>query len=133
VTSTRRAARERALALLYEADQRRRPVAELIAELPISPAPYAVAVAVAADEDRSVIDALLEAASKSWKVERMPAIDRNVLRLAVAELRSQPGVPTAVIIDEAVELAKQYSTADSGRFVNGVLGRLAAEVRGDLD
>ena len=58
----------------------------------------------------------------------MPVVDRNVLRLAVAELLGSPDVPTAVILDEAVELAAAYSTDDSGRFVNGVLATLAAEL-----
>ncbi len=125
----RRAARERALSLLYEAEQRSCAVQDLLDELPVEPEPYACELALAADADRSGIDALLEDASVRWHVERMPAIDRNVLRLAVAELQTQPGVPTAVVLDEAIELAKEYSTADSGRFVNGVLAKLVPTLR----
>jgi N utilization substance protein B len=61
----------------------------------------------------------------------MPAIDRNVLRLALFELLGRPDVPTAVVIDEAVELAKRFSTDDSGRFVNGMLSAIAPKLRPD--
>jgi N utilization substance protein B len=61
----------------------------------------------------------------------MPLVDRNLLRLAAFELTDRPEVPTAVVLDEAIELAKLLSTADSGRFVNGVLASIARQVRGD--
>ncbi len=67
--------------------------------------------------------------SEHWAVERMPAVDRAVLRLGSYELVYEPEVPTAVVISEAVELAKQYSTEKSGRFVNGLLARIAEQVR----
>jgi N utilization substance protein B len=76
------------------------------------------------------IDALIGGAAIGWDLERMAVVDRNVLRLAVAELLECPDVPTAVILNEAVELASAYSTDDSGRFVNGVLATLAVQVRG---
>src|SRR4029453_1259567 len=69
-------------------------------------------------------------AAEHWTIERMPLVDRNLLRLAAFELAARPEVPTAVVLDEAIELAKLLSTADSGRFVNGVLAHIAAEVRG---
>ena len=59
----------------------------------------------------------------------MPAIDRNLLRLALYELKDRPDVPVAVVIDEAVELAKRFSTDDSGRFVNGMLSAIAPKLR----
>ena len=71
----------------------------------------------------------IAAASVGWPLERMAVIDRLVLRLAVAELLDPDGPPTAVVIDEAVELAKTYSTDDSGAFVNGILSTIAAEVK----
>jgi N utilization substance protein B len=71
------------------------------------------------------IDRLLEASAEDWHVERMPALDRTVLRVAVFELIARPDVPPAAAIDEAVEAANQLSTEDSGRFVNGVLGTIA--------
>jgi N utilization substance protein B len=75
---------------------------------------------------RSEIDAELERAARGWRVDRMPAVDRSILRLALYELR-HTGTPMAVVISEAVEIAKTYSTAKSGAFVNGVLGTLAGE------
>jgi N utilization substance protein B len=76
------------------------------------------------------IDGLVEAAAIGWDLDRMAVVDRNVLRLAVAELLERPDIPTAVILNEAVELASAYSTDDSGRFVNGVLATLAVQIRG---
>jgi N utilization substance protein B len=82
-------------------------------------------------EDRGPeIDAMVDAAAIGWDIERMAVVDRNVLRVAVAELLERPEVPTAVILNEAVELASAYSTDDSGRFVNGVLATLADDIRG---
>ena len=75
------------------------------------------------------VDALLRKFSEHWALERMPAVDRAVFRLGAYELGWEPEMPTAVVISEAVELAKQYSTKDSGRFVNGLLSRIAEELR----
>lgn len=69
------------------------------------------------------LDDAIAAVARGWRVERMPAVDRNVLRVAVYELR-HTDTPVAVVISEAVEIAKTYSTERSGRFVNGVLGAL---------
>ena len=73
---------------------------------------------------RGDIDAAIEAASTRWRIDRMPAIDRTILRLGVYEL-IYTDMPVGVVISEAVELAKQYSTAKSGSFVNGVLSAIA--------
>jgi N utilization substance protein B len=127
----RREARERALELLYEAEAKEQSPAAVLEALPISPDPYAIAVVGGVGEDRDRIDELIGAAARGWRLERMPVVDRSLLRMAVWELAHRPDVPTAVIINEAVELAKQYSTDDSGRFVNGVLSRLARELRPD--
>lgn len=81
-------------------------------------------LAIGTWELRRELDAELEGAARGWRVERMPAVDRNILRLALYELR-HTDTPVAVVISEAVELAKTYSTARSGSFVNGVLGKLA--------
>ena len=78
---------------------------------------------------RAEADRRIAAASVSWPLDRMAVIDRLVLRLAVAELLDPDGPPLAVVIDEAVELAKAYSTDDSGAFVNGILSTIAAEVK----
>jgi len=74
------------------------------------------------------IDELITTHSRDWKIDRMPAVDRAILRIAVWELIHNDEVPTAVAIDEAVELAKELSTDDSGAFVHGVLARVARAV-----
>jgi len=75
------------------------------------------------------LDELIAAHARNWSLARMPAIDRNLLRLALYELKDRPDVPVAVVIDEAVELAKRFSTDDSGRFVNGMLSAIAPKLR----
>ena len=70
------------------------------------------------------IDALIAEQAENWRLERMAVVDRNMLRLAVYELRHQPDVPAAVVIDEAIELAKKFGAEQSGRFVNGILDAL---------
>lgn len=90
--------------------------------------PYADAVVRGVVEHREAIDERIRAASEHWRLERMARVDRNVLRVGVFELLERPEVPRAVIIDEAVELAKRYGTEDSGKFVNGVLDRIADDV-----
>ncbi len=102
---------------------------EVLAELAIDPDPYAVDVVRGVGDDQRRLDGLISATARGWTLDRMPVIDRNLLRMATWELAHRPEIPVAVIINEAVELAKQYSTDDSGRFVNGVLSRLAAELR----
>jgi N utilization substance protein B len=76
------------------------------------------------------IDLLLEEHAEDWSVKRMPALDRSILRVALEELRFREDVPDSVAISEAVEEANELSTEDSGRFVNGVLGRIAREAAG---
>ena len=80
-------------------------------------------------EHRERLDAAIAARAKGWTLDRMPVIDLNVLRIASFELAERPEVPVAVVLDEAVELAKRFSTDDSGRFVNGVLSALAGDLR----
>ena len=83
----------------------------------------------ASSEHRASSTRLIAAHATGWTLERMPAIDRTVLRIAVFELMDRPDVPTAVVIDEAVELAKRFSTDDSGRFVNGMLSAMVPVLR----
>jgi len=80
-------------------------------------------------DNRAALDELISTHSTGWSIERMPDLDRNILRIATFELMQREETPTAVILDEAVELAKRFSTDDSGRFVNGVLAAIAARVR----
>jgi transcription antitermination protein NusB len=127
--SSRREARERALGLCYELDVRGLGAEEVLSQLPAPPDAYATAIVRGVDEHREEIDALLRKYSEHWAVERMPVVDRAVLRIGCYELRWEADLPTGVILSEAVELAKQYSTKDSGRFVNGLLGRIAEDLR----
>lgn len=129
MTSSRRQARERALELLYEAESKRVPPADLIAALPLAPDKFAADLVTGVADHQVAIDAIVGRFSRGWKMERMPMIDRLLLRMGTFELTERPDIPAAVAISEAVELAKRYSTDDSGRFVNGVLAAIADEVR----
>ncbi len=80
---------------------------------------------------RESIDRLVAEQADNWRLERMPVVDRNVLRLAVYEMRFQSDVPAVVAIDEAIELAKKFGSEQSGRFVNGILDALRTTL--DLD
>ncbi|MDQ1424659.1 MAG: transcription antitermination protein NusB [Acidimicrobiaceae bacterium] len=122
-------ARERALDLLYEADAKELSVGDVLAALPVRPDDLAVLLVEGVAARRGEIDGLLAEHARGWTLERMPVIDRTVLQVAVFELMARPDVPTAVVIDEAVELAKRFSTDDSGRFVNGMLATIAPLVR----
>lgn len=81
------------------------------------------------DRHGDEVDAALQRAAANWPLDRMSATDRSVLRVAVAELVARPGTPARVVIDEAVEIAKRYGAEESGGFVNGILDRLAREMR----
>jgi N utilization substance protein B len=134
-TGTRSASRRRALSILYEADLLEQPITEVLdRHLDVREDPpdgYAVELVRGVSSLRGELDERIGAAAENWTIQRMPLVDRNVLRLASYELVARPEVPTAVALDEAIELAKLLSTTDSGRFVNGVLGRVASEVRGE--
>ena len=80
-------------------------------------------------EARERIDGILAQASTHWRLDRMAAVDRNLLRLAVHELLCEADIPTSVTIDEAVEIAKRYGTAESPAFVSGVLHRVATDIK----
>ena len=127
--STRRESRERALSLSYEGEVRDLDAEALLAELPVPPDEYAERLVRGVDEHGEEIDALLRRFSERWALERMPAIDRALLRIGSYELGWERELPTAVVINEAVELAREYSTKDSGRFVNALLSRVAEELR----
>jgi N utilization substance protein B len=127
--STRRQARERALGLLYEADAKQRPAGAVVDDQPAPPDPFAVDVAVGVETHREQIDGLIRRFARGWSLERMPTVDRLLLQMGSYELLHRADVPTGAVISEAVELAKRFSTEDSSRFVNGVLARIAEEVR----
>jgi N utilization substance protein B len=125
----RREARERALELLYEAESKQVSCADIIDSLPVAPDPYAARLATGVDDESEAIDALLRKNARGWSVERMPSVDRAIVRMATFELLRQPEVPTAVVVSEAVELAHQFSTDESGRYVNGLLSTIAKQAR----
>jgi N utilization substance protein B len=124
----RHQSRERALSLLYEAELKGDTPAAVVAALPVAPDPFARALVDGVEIHKEEADALIAQASVGWPLDRMAVLDRLVLRLAAAELLDPDGPPVAVVIDEAFELAKTYSTEESGRFVNGVLSTVATKV-----
>ena len=87
---------------------------------------YARAIVQGVVDHHETIDDLLETYSQGWALDRMPNLDRAILRVAVWEILHNPDVPDAVAVNEAVELAKELSTDDSGSFVNGLLSRIAS-------
>jgi N utilization substance protein B len=89
---------------------------------------YADSAVSGLSESLDKVDAEITKASTHWRLERMARVDRNVLRLGAWELSNRPDVPRAVILDEAVELAKAYGTEESGAFVNGVLNKIADNI-----
>jgi N utilization substance protein B len=140
--SKRRRGREMALQMLYQLDCGESTVAEVLARFdPVSirsddPRPtivrkrdeqaltYAARLFEGTVEHRDEIDELIRSKAEHWRLERMPAVDRNILRLAVFEFLYQEDVPQLVIINEAIELAKRFGSEDSSRFVNGLLDGL---------
>ncbi|MBR3234475.1 MAG: transcription antitermination factor NusB [Atopobiaceae bacterium] len=122
-------ARSQALQLLFQAEATGRTVADVLEgeyaldEGPLDP--YAQELALGCDAMLHEIDAVIGATSANWSVSRMPAVDRNLLRLALYEMLQVEAVDVAVAIDECVDLAKAYGTDESSRFVNGLLGKVA--------
>ena len=129
VDDRRSRARERALSALYEAETKGIDPRRVLDGFVI-PAEALVRLLVEGVADHGPeLDEVIARFASGWSLERMPTLDLLVLRLATFELRRRPDVPTAVVIDEAVELAKRFSTDDSGRFINGVLASVARECR----
>jgi transcription antitermination protein NusB len=142
--SSRRRARSYALQALYQADLAAVPVAGALEALWTSmidgegienthppeaeEVEFARALALGVDGTREAIDQLIETCSTNWRISRMPVIDRNILRMGAYELMTFQDVPANVIINEAVELAKRYGTAESRAFVNGIVDRMARQL-----
>ena len=122
-------ARKRALDILHAADSLDRPVLEVLAENP-DEKEFTRELVSGVVEHREELDELIRRYADRWVLERMPIVDRNLLRMGIFELLHRPDIPNAATINEAVELAKLLSTEDSGRFVNGLLGRVAREHAG---
>ncbi len=126
---TRRVDRERILSLLYEAEIKEAPASEILAQLTVAPDEFVTTTVEGVLKEPEVLDGAIDRHSFSWSTDRMPSVDRNILRLGAWELMNRPDLPVAVVISEAVELAKRFSTEESGSFVNGVLSAIAGEVR----
>lgn len=129
--SARSKARKRALDILYAADARDVDPISLLDERMSVPGAtpvgeYAEQLIRGYTEHAGRIDDLIAAHAQGWALERMPAVDRTILRIATYELVYEPDVPTAVAVNEAVEAAKSLSTDNSPRFINGVLGQILA-------
>ncbi len=122
-------ARERALHLLYEAQSKGVSIEEVISAQVVEPEELVLLLARGAESSSTRADELIEGKSRGWTLKRMPVLDLAIMRMALFELLERSDVPTAVVLDEAVDLAKRFSTDDSGRFVNGVLAAIAQEVR----
>ena len=128
----RRKARKRALDVLYEADLRDLPPSQVMdsyLQRIARPHPdhldYTKGLVEGIAENLDRIDELIASYAEGWTIDRMPVVDRNLARIAVYELLYVPEIDDPVAITEAVELAKQMSTDDSPRFLNGLLGRIA--------
>lgn len=127
--SARTKARKRALDVLYESDLRGSNPTDTLrlrreqADPPIGE--YADRLVAGVLEHRRRIDDLIATYSAGWEIDRMPAVDRNLLRIAIYEVLYEQEVPVAVAIDEAIDLAKSLSTDDSATFLNGILGQIA--------
>jgi N utilization substance protein B len=128
----RRKARECALQLLFAQERGAMPPEAMDAFWDESAAPdpardYAEQLVTLVAEHQEAIDAVIARAAENWTLDRMSRVDRNLLRLAVCELFYVPDVPLRVALDEAIEIAKRFGGDDSGRFVNGILDRVARE------
>jgi N utilization substance protein B len=126
--AARSKARKRALDVLFEAEVRGEPVLELLDERTAAADPpvsdFAAELVRGVQAHREQIDQLLSAHAQGWTLDRMPAVDRNILRIGLYELLWADDVPDPVAVSEAVVLAGDLSTDDSASFVNGLLGRL---------
>ncbi len=122
-------ARERALLLLYESHTKAITPHDVLTAQVVAPDDLTRELVEGVADHRERLDRAIAAHAKGWTLARMPIIDLTIMRIAGFELLGKPDVPVAVVIDEAVELAKRFSTDDSGRFVNGVLAALVKDLR----
>jgi N utilization substance protein B len=133
-TMSRRASRELAMKLMYQLDlqkeDREEQIADALSDLESEgkEAEYVSSVLNGAFEIQEQIDAIIEKYSKRWKINRISKVDLAILRVAIYEIMKIDDIPVSVSINEAVELAKKYGNDESGSYVNGILGRIAAEI-----
>ena len=129
---SRRHGREVALQALYATEVGKRPADEMLTELlardeSSEGRAFVRDLVMGTLENEDESDALIAPLLEGWTIDRLPTIDRIILRMSAFELKHRREIDPAVVINEAVELAKKFSTEDSGRYVNGVLGRIAAQ------
>jgi N utilization substance protein B len=125
--SARRKARKRALDFLYEADIRSASAIELVGtreESELSEREYVMELLVGVATNKVKIDELITTYAQGWDMDRMPAIDRNILRIALFEILFKSDLDDQIAASEAVEIATELSTDDSAKYINGVLGRI---------
>jgi N utilization substance protein B len=136
VKGTRRKSRELLMQMLYQTEVGKQPPEDVAEhfwtsrEGEVEPESRAFAEELfrAATERSAEVDALIEKHAQNWRLERMQAVDRNLLRGAVAELLAWPKTPHAVVINETLEVARRYAAQDSAKFLNGVLDAVAREL-----
>ena len=130
----RRQARECALQMLYQLELGGGAVDQVVSrywettDAPEAVRSFASELVAGVAERREALDQLISKHSANWKLSRMAAVDRNILRIAAFEFSHRPDIPIKVTINEAVEVAKRFGTSDSGAFVNGILDNMAKEV-----
>jgi N utilization substance protein B len=122
--------RERSVLLLFETDSKEQDVKTTLDSLEVAPDQYAVELLGSFSEFEEKVNTLISDNSKGWSTDRMPAMDRAILRMAVTELVRDAKTPVGTVISEAVSLCEKYSTPESPKFINGVLGTIAHKVRG---
>jgi len=127
---TRTKARQRAVESLFEAEQRGVTTSDVFERNP-DVNDYAIELAVLVETNIDRIDEVIATYSQAWPLERMPAVDRAIVRVGIAELLWRPEVDSGVAVSEAIEIAAVLSTLESGRFINGLLGQIAT-IRGSL-
>ncbi len=125
--SARRKARKRALDFLYEADIRSARAIDLLesrGEIELSERDYVLELLLGVETNALKIDELITTYAQGWDMDRMPAIDRNILRISLFEILFKNDLDDQVAASEAVEIASELSTEDSAKYINGVLGRI---------
>jgi N utilization substance protein B len=125
--SARGKARKRALDILFESDLRSSSAIELLSSRPpedLSQGQYSAEIVRGVNEHREKIDELIVTYAEGWDMDRMPAIDRNILRISIFEILWNPELDDAVAVSQAIELATELSTEKSPAYINGVLGRI---------
>ena len=127
---TRTKARQRAVESLFEAEQRGVNSSEVFERNP-DVNDYAIELASLVEQNIDRIDEVISTYSQAWPLDRMPAVDRAIVRVGIAELLWRPEVDSGVAVSEAVEIAATLSTPESGKFINGLLGQIAS-IRGSL-